>query len=95
MPVERRARVSGGFEVFGDQGGVFVTPGIALFDDGGHAPVQLGAPGLELGLVGDGADERVPKRVFGVRGEPHLVDQFDRHQLGKGGLQEIRCRPTR
>ncbi|CNK03293.1 Uncharacterised protein [Mycobacterium tuberculosis] len=75
--------VIGGFEVFGDQRGVFIASGIPLLNDVGHASVQLGTPCLELRLVGDRADQRVPKSKLGVRGESHLIDQFHRHELGE------------
>jgi hypothetical protein len=57
MPAERRTQIPGSLQVFGDQGGVLVNRvWLLLFDRDGQAPVQLGAPGLQLRLVGRRAD---------------------------------------
>ena len=50
----------------GDQGGVLVEGGrVVQLDRGRKAPVQVGAAGFELRIVGDGADERMAELVFG------------------------------
>ena len=77
VPAEGRAQIAGGLQMLGDQRRILVGRArIALFDRGGQAPVQLRAIGFELRLVGHRADQRVPKRVLGARGEPHLIDQL-------------------
>ena len=83
MPVERRPQIPCSFEVFGNQGGVFVgRPGVLPFDRDGQAPVQLGASGLQLRLIGHRPDQRVPKRILGARGKQHLIDKLHLQQLG-------------
>ena len=54
---------------------------LARFDRGGQPSVQPGAIGFQLRFVGHGANHRMPKRVFGTRGEPHLVDELGVDQL--------------
>jgi hypothetical protein len=73
---------SGGLEVFGDQGGVFVDQiRLALFDRRGQSPVQFCAVRPQLRFVGHGTNQRMPEHIFDLRGEPDLVDQLTSHQL--------------
>ena len=69
-------QVRGCLQVFGDQGRVVIFSILSLFDRRGQASMEHRTIGLELGLVGDGANQRVAERVFGVRGEFHLVDEL-------------------
>jgi hypothetical protein len=89
MPVEGRAQIPCGLEVFGYERGVLVSRAwVVLLDRHGHPPVQLGAAGPQLRLISHRSDERVPERVLGTWGEPHLVDEIDSQQFGDG---VVRC----
>jgi len=49
MPAVGGAKVTGGLEMFGNQGRVLVGgPGLALLDCGRQAPMHLGATGFQL-----------------------------------------------
>ena len=63
--------------MLGDQRRVLVL----MVNHRGRSPVQLGAVGFELGLVGHRADQRMPKRILRERGEPHLIDQLGPDQF--------------
>ena len=77
MPVERGTQVPRGLQVLGDQSGILIDRArLLLFDRRGQAPVQFGAPRLQLRLVGHRADQRVPKHILGPRGRHHSIDQF-------------------
>ena len=56
--------------------------GSRCFDGGGEPPVQLGAIRLELRLVGDRANQRMVEHILGLSGEPDLIDELGRHQVG-------------
>ena len=82
VPAESGAQVIGGLEMLGDQRRVLIQRiRVALFDRGCQTPMQFGAVGLQLCFVGHGPDQRVVEGVLGVRGEPHLVDEFGSDQL--------------
>ena len=44
-------------------------------------PVQLGAIGLELRLVGHRTNQRMVEHILGLAGEPDLIDELGRHQV--------------
>ena len=82
MPGIRGTQIARRFEVFGDQGGVFVGRGrVTLLRWRRRAPVQLGAIRLELSLVGDRANQRMVEHILGLSGEPDLIDELGRHQV--------------
>lgn len=73
--------------MLGDQRGILIEGiGVVFFDRGGQLPMQRGAFGLELGFIGDDADQRVVKRIFGARGEPDSIDEFRGEQGLHPGL---------
>ena len=49
--------------------------------------MQLRAIGLQLRLVGDGADQRMPERVLGMRAECRLVDELRGDEISQSGRQ--------
>ena len=59
---------------------------VALFDGGGEPPVQLGAIRLELGFVGDRANQRMVEHILGLAGEFDLIDELGCHQVGNDGF---------
>ena len=87
MPGIRGPQIARRFEVLGDQGGVFVDRRwVTCFDRGGYAPVQLGAIRLELSLVGDRTNQRMVEHILGLSGEPDLIDELGRRQVGNDGF---------
>ena len=73
-------------------------PVTALFDRGGHPPVQFGAVGLELSLVGHRTDQRMVKHILGLPGERDLIDELGRQQVGNDRFnaqcrQQVRSEP--
>ena len=89
MPAERFPQITRGLQVGCDQRGVLVDrTRVTLFDHAGQAAVQLGASRLQLRLIGHRADQRMPERVLGVRGEHHRIDQFRCGQLLESRVPE-------
>ena len=85
MPAERGSQIPCGLQMLGDQSGVLVDRArVVLFDRGGQPTVEFGAPGLQLRLVCDGADQWVPKHVLGVRSRRHSIDELGLQQLVDG-----------
>ena len=63
VPGEGRMQIAGRLEMFGDQRRILISRvRLALFDCGGHPPVQLGAIRFELRFVGHRTNERVVER---------------------------------
>src|SRR6478736_5398318 len=67
-----------------------VEPGLFSWIATATPPVQLGPGCPELRLVRHRSDERMPERVLGVWGEPHLVDEIDSQQFGDGVVRSAR-----
>ena len=65
--------------------------GSRCFDCGGQAPMQLGAIGFQLRFVGHRTNHRVVERIFGLPGEPDLIDELRRHQV----VERLVRRPAR
>ena len=99
VPAVRGVQIACGLQMLGDQGGVLVDrSGSRCFDRGGHAPVQLGAIGLELSLVGDRTNQRVVEHILGLAGELDLIDELGCHQVVNDGFdaqlgQQVQAEP--
>ena len=67
VPAVGDVQITGGLKMFGDQRGILLSRcRISLFDRDGQPPMQLGAIGFQLGLVGDGADQRMVEHIFRI-----------------------------
>ena len=87
VPAVRGVQIACGLQVLGNQRGILVERvRLPLFDCGGQPPMQFGAIGLELSLVGHRANQRVVEHILGLAGEPDLIDELGRHQVGNNGF---------
>ena len=96
MPAVGGVQITGGLKMFGDQCRVLVD-GLRLagFDRDGQPPVQLGAIGFQLLLVGHRANQRMVEHILGLSGELDLVDEFGRHKILDNGLNAQRFEQAR
>jgi hypothetical protein len=77
MPAEGFAQIARALQVRSDQSGVLVDrTRVTFLDRAGETSMQLRAHRPQLRLVGHRADQRVPERVPGVRGEYGLIDEL-------------------
>ena len=81
-----------GFEMLGDERGMLRSRVRFCVFRSQRPPVGASSArsDFELGLVCHRAYQRMMERILRVLGEPHLVDQFSRHELLDGGV----CRPN-
>ncbi len=83
VPGVRGVQITGGLQMFGDQRSVLVgRRRVTFFDRGRQPPVHLGSIGLELCLVGHRANQRVVEHILGLSGEPDLINELGRQQIG-------------
>jgi hypothetical protein len=60
--------------------------GVSRFDRAGQAPVQLRTFRHQLRFVGNGANQRMPERIFRMRSELHLINEFGLDEILEGRI---------